>query len=171
MSVNPTGHIQGRALVLGHDVNTDELHPSRFFSLNDDTVRSGFLQAVPGRRGEDVSKGRIVVAGRNFGVGSSRETGARVFVLAGVRAVIAESFGRIFIRNLTNLGLPAIVAPGVSERVADGDALSVDLTASTLHLPNGSFLPLAPLDPFLDAVQRAGGLVAYLGLPTSKSPG
>ncbi len=164
MSGAPDRHLRGSALVLGHDVNTDELHPSRFYSLDDQTVRSGFLQAVPGRRGADVAEGRIIVAGRNFGVGSSRETGARVFLLAGVRAVVAESYARIFLRNLTNLGLPALVAPGIAGRAEEGDALWVDLDAAILHLSNGATVALEPLDPFLDAVQRAGGLTAYLGL-------
>ena len=71
--------IRGKALVLGDDVNTDELHPSSFYSLDDTKVRQGFLRAVEGREGDaekDLS-GSIVVAGRNFGIGSSRETGAR----------------------------------------------------------------------------------------------
>ena len=104
--------IHGRVLVFGDNVNTDELHPSRFL-LDDRTVRSGFLQAAAGYEqvGSGDVAGRIVVAGDNFGCGSSRETGARSFLLAGVRAVVGRSLARIFSRNVRNLGLPAVECP------------------------------------------------------------
>lgn len=154
---------RGVALVLGDDVNTDELHPSRFYSLDDDRVRSGFLQAVPGRTGATSDAARIVVAGRNFGVGSSRETGARVFLLSGVQAVIAESYGRIFFRNLVNLGLPALVCPGLSARVEEGAALEVDLDQRVVRAAGGD-LPLERWDPAMEAIMDAGGLLAWLGV-------
>ncbi len=157
---------EGRALCLGHDVNTDELHPSRFYSLDDETVRSGFLQAVPGRRGVAASgAARIVVAGRNFGIGSSRETGARVFLLAGVQAVVAESYGRIFLRNVINLGLPALICPSLSGAVEEGEHLAVDLEQGVVEAASGEHR-LLPLDPLHRAVLEAGGLMEYLGLAT-----
>ena len=85
---NEALRLEAAALVLGSDINTDVLHPSRFYSLKDDTVRSGFLGAHQGdlSQASPQSQGpKIVVAGANFGCGSSRETGARVFLLAGVR--------------------------------------------------------------------------------------
>jgi 3-isopropylmalate/(R)-2-methylmalate dehydratase small subunit len=160
--------LQGQALVLGHDVNTDELHPSRFFSLDDARVRSGFLQAVPGRRGEAIEGHRIVVAGRNFGIGSSRETGARVFVLSGVQAVVAESYGRIFERNVMNLGLPAFVCPGIHGKVEEGEALSIDLQTRVLITTKGTY-PLQSVDPYQQALVDAGGLMAWLGLSDGAS--
>jgi 3-isopropylmalate/(R)-2-methylmalate dehydratase small subunit len=157
--------IGGRALIMGDNVNTDVLHPSRFYSLDDRKVRAGFLQAAAGYEevgGSDLS-GRIIVAGDNFGCGSSRETGARAFLLAGVRAVVARSLARIFSRNVRNLGLPAVECPSLTSLEPD-TAVELDLIAWTLRTPAGLELALTPLDPFWVAVLSAGGLMPFLGL-------
>jgi len=158
--------IQGKALIMGDNVNTDVLHPSRFFSLDDRTVRSGFLQAAAGYEqvgGSDLS-GRVVVAGDNFGCGSSRETGARAFLLAGVRAVVARSLARIFSRNVRNLGLAAVECPALPTLPQDVEVV-LDLTRGRLIVPTLSLdLALTPLDPFWVAVHQAGGLLPLLGL-------
>lgn len=160
--------VHGRALVLGHDVNTDELHPSRFYSLDDRRVLEGFLGAVPGRTAplpRDDGPGLVVVAGRSFGVGSSRETGARVFQLAGVRAIVAGSFARIFQRNVLNLGLPALVCPALNDDaldlIAEGAPLRVDPVERFLLAPTGRWT-LDALDPFHQALIAAGGLTRLL---------
>jgi 3-isopropylmalate/(R)-2-methylmalate dehydratase small subunit len=164
--------IQGGALIMGDNVNTDVLHPSRFFSLDDRTVRSGFLQAAAGYEqvgGTDLS-GRIVVAGDNFGCGSSRETGARVFLLAGVKAVVARSLARIFSRNVRNLGLPAVECPALPS-LEPGAEVEVDLQEWRLRVPaSGLELALTPLDPFWVAVLAAGGLMPFLGLGVEAAP-
>jgi len=161
-----TGALRGPALVLGDDVNTDVLHPSRFYSLDDRKVRSGFLGAVEGREGaaEADLAGRIVVAGQNFGIGSSRETGARVFLLAGIQAIVAVSFARIFHRNVLNLGLPALSCPALAEvSVGDGDAVHLDLASGRLVV-GGRTLETEGLDPHWQRVLDAGGLAPWLGL-------
>ena len=161
--------IDGPALVLGDNVNTDILHPSRFFSLDDSKVRSGFLGAVDGREadGQRDLAGTLVVAGHNFGIGSSRETGARVFLLAGVQAIVAASFARIFYRNVMNLGLPAVVCPALAnERPADGETVSLDLEASVLRIGDRE-LPTLAWDPHWQRICDAGGLAAWLGLSSS----
>ena len=158
--------VTGPTLLLGDDVNTDELHPSRFYSLNDTKVRSGFLGAVKGREddGQRDLSGRIVVAGQNFGIGSSRETGARVFLLAGIQAIVAESFARIFYRNVLNLGMPAIICPGLAERKpVDGEVVVLDRNAGLLTFGECA-LAIEPLDPYWERVLDAGGLGPYLGL-------
>jgi 3-isopropylmalate/(R)-2-methylmalate dehydratase small subunit len=158
--------VQGKALIMGDNVNTDMLHPSRFFSLDDRTVRSGFLQAAAGYEqvgGSDLA-GRVIVAGENFGCGSSRETGARVFLLAGVCAVVARSLARIFSRNVRNLGLPAVECPSLPALAPDA-LLELDLVRGRLSVPAAALdLPLTPLDPFWVAVLAAGGLLPFLGL-------
>jgi 3-isopropylmalate dehydratase small subunit len=158
--------IRGKALVLGDDVNTDELHPSSFYSLDDTKVRQGFLRAVEGREGDaekDLS-GSIVVAGRNFGIGSSRETGARVFLLAGIQAVVAVSFARIFHRNILNLGLPALACPALADhQPRDDQEVCVDLETGRVTFGD-VILTTEPLDPHWQQVLRAGGLAPYLGL-------
>ena len=167
--------IRGRALVFGDNVNTDELHPSRFFSLDDRTVRSGFLQAAAGYEqvGSGDVAGRIVIAGDNFGCGSSRETGARAFLLAGVRAVVARSLARIFSRNVRNLGLPALECPSLPALAPDTE-VEIDLARGRLRAAAPALdLPLVPLDPFWLAVLEAGGLLPFLGLgePAGPRPG
>lgn len=159
--------VAGRALRMGDNVNTDVLHPSRFFSLDDKTVRSGFLQAAAGFEsvgGTDLS-GKIIVAGVNFGCGSSRETGARAFLLAGVRAVVARSLARIFSRNVRNLGLPAVECPELPADLPPDAELELDLEAWQLRAPALSLVvPVTQLDPYWVAVLRAGGLMPFLGL-------
>ena len=158
--------LSGHALILGDDVNTDELHPSRFYSLNDAVVRQGFLGAVEGHEGtgKDEHRGRIVLAGANFGIGSSRETGARVFCLAGIQAVVAVSFARIFYRNLLNLGMPAITCPGLEGlSIAEGASVSLHIAEGRLEV-DGHSLETLPLDPHWRRVLDAGGLANWLGL-------
>jgi 3-isopropylmalate dehydratase small subunit len=158
--------ITGKALLMGDNVNTDVLHPSRFFSLDDRTVRSGFLQAAAGYEqvgGSDLA-GRVIVAGENFGCGSSRETGARAFLLAGVRAVVARSLARIFSRNVRNLGQPAVECPSLPALAPDA-LVELDLVHGRLYVPAASLdLALVPLDPFWAKVLEAGGLLPFLGL-------
>jgi 3-isopropylmalate/(R)-2-methylmalate dehydratase small subunit len=159
--------LQGKALVMGDNVNTDVLHPSRFFSLDDQRVREGFLQASANReQGLGDLSGRIVLAGDNFGCGSSRETGARVFLLAGIRAVVARSMARIFSRNLRNLGLPALECPSLPKEIQDGAEIQIDLENWNLKIPAlGDPLPLKSIDPYWKAVMAAGGLMPFLGFP------
>lgn len=158
--------IKGQSLALGDNVNTDVLHPSRFFSLKSDTVRAGFLQAAAGYEqiGSSDLAGRIILAGDNFGCGSSRETGARVFLLAGIRAVVARSMARIFSRNVRNLGLPALECPALSDLPPNDTELELDLARGRLIIPAfDRVLPLTRLDPFWEAVIKAGGLMPFLG--------
>ena len=153
--------IRGCAIVLGDDVNTDLLHPSYFFSLDPNTVRKGFMGAVASVDAPDEDKSRIIVAGRNFGCGSSRETTMTALKLAGVKGVVAESFGRIFFRNAMSLGVTARTLPSLEGFAAAGDTLCI----SGNELRNertGAALPLDPLDPFWDAVLTSGGLIPFL---------
>ncbi|MEW6733908.1 MAG: 3-isopropylmalate dehydratase small subunit [Acidobacteriota bacterium] len=158
--------IKGNALVMGDNVNTDVLHPSHFFSLDDSKVRAGFMQAAAGYEqiGNSDLSNRIILAGENFGCGSSRETGARVFLLAGVKAVVARSLARIFSRNVRNLGLLAVECPSLPADQVNGSELEIDLERWTLTiLASGQTEPLTPLDPFWEAVIKAGGLMPFLG--------
>ena len=169
--------ITGKALVMGNNVNTDILHPSQFFSLDDNKVRAGFLQAAAGYEqvGAGDLSGRIILAGDNFGCGSSRETGARAFVLAGVRAIVARSLARIFSSNVRNLGLPAVECPTLPPLIESDFEVGVDLHTWTLDIPAVSRIPkerqrfaLKRLDPFWEAVIRAGGLMGFLGFNNSQ---
>ncbi len=164
--------IHGKALIMGDNVNTDELHPSRFFSLDDRTVRSGFLQAAAGYEqvgGSDLS-GRVIVAGDNFGCGSSRETGARAFLLAGVRAVVARARPPLISPNHRKHPQAAVECPALPALPPDVE-VELDLVRWRLLVPAGSLdLPVTPLDPFWAAVLQAGGLLPFLGLGEATGP-
>lgn len=165
--------ITGKSLIMGDNVNTDVLHPSQFFSLDDNKVRAGFLQAAAGYEqvGAGDLSGRIILAGANFGCGSSRETGARAFVLAGVRAIVARSLARIFSSNVRNLGLPAVECPTLP-LTESGVEVEINLHTWTLEIPaapvNGRRFALKRLDPYWEAVIRAGGLMGFLGFNDSQ---
>lgn len=159
--------ITGKALVMGDDINTDALHPSQFFSLDSSRVREGFLQGVSGleQLGRADLSNQIIIAGWNFGCGSSRETGARVFLLAGIKAIIARSFGTIFRRNVLNLGLPAFECPDITRFPESGAEVLIDSETGELDLPSlGTSYNFAPLDPYWLAVIRAGGLIQFIAL-------
>ena len=152
---------EGSAIVFGDDVNTDLLHPSYFFSLDNTRVRDGFLGAVDSTPDRDVDRARIIVAGNNFGCGSSRETTMTALRLAGVRAVVAESFGRIFFRNAMSLGVPALTAHSLDGFAVAGDQLRV--ADGTLHnLTRGTCTTLDPLDPMWSKVLQSGGMIEFL---------
>jgi len=159
--------ISGRALVMGDSVNTDILHPSQFFSLDDRRIRAGFLQAASGYEqiGQADLSNKIVLAGDNFGCGSSRETGARVFLLAGIRAIVARSLASIFKRNILNLGLPAFECPGLESFPEQNAEILVDVVDCSITIPSlTTKYPLTPLDPYWQAIIGAGGLIPFLGL-------
>ena len=105
----------GNAFLLGDHVNTDILHPPDYFSLEKDRIASGLSKGA-----EDffsrMAKDDIIVAGRNFGCGSSRESSARSFAYNGIAVIVAESFARIFFRNLTNQGIYLITCPGIKKK-------------------------------------------------------
>ena len=107
----------GNAFLLGDHVNTDILHPPDYFSLKKERIASGLSKGA-----EDffsrMAKDDIIVAGRNFGCGSSRESSARSFAYNGIAVIVAESFARIFFRNLTNQGIYLITCPGIAKKLS-----------------------------------------------------
>ena len=120
--------------VLGDNIDTDMIYPGRYLNITDreKTAEHLFELAYPELRAS-LEAGDIIVAGRNFGCGSSREQAAAALKFAGVGAVIAGSFARIFFRNAINLGLPAVVAPQASLACVAGDELELDLVAGEIR--------------------------------------
>ena len=153
--------ISGRAVVFGDDINTDMLHPSYFFSLDTTTVRKGFMGELASVDDREEDLPRVIVAGKNFGCGSSRETTMTALKMAGVRAVVAESFGRIFFRNSMCLGVAARTAPSVTGIADPGDVLKVE-GDRLINERTGRSIALHALDPYWSAVLEAGGLIPYL---------
>ncbi len=157
--------LRGRvAAKLGDNIDTDVIYPGRFLNITDreKTAEHLFELAYPEIRAR-LRPGDFLVAGKNFGCGSSREQATAAIKYAGVGAVIAAGFARIFFRNSINLGLPAVVSPEAAEHVQVHDELLVDLVAGTItRLATGETFRAAPLDPRAAELLEAGGLVPYL---------
>ena len=162
---NGTLKLHGRvATMLGDDIDTDIIYPGRYLNVTDreKTAAHLFELAFPEIRTE-LKPGEFIVAARNFGCGSSREQAAAALKYAGVGAVIAASFARIFFRNSINLGLPAVVSPDACEMCAAGDELEIDLAAGEIrNLTHDRVILAAPLDARAVALIEAGGLIPYL---------
>ncbi|MFB3827983.1 MAG: 3-isopropylmalate dehydratase small subunit [Bryobacteraceae bacterium] len=157
--------LRGRvAARLGDNVDTDVIYPGRYLNITDreKTAEHLFELAHPGLRGT-IRPGDFLVGGRNFGCGSSREQATAAVKFAGVGAVIAGSFARIFYRNSINLGLPVLVAPEAAAGVEPGDELEIDVGAGVIRdLTSGRTFQAAPLDARAVELIRAGGLIPYL---------
>ena len=123
----------GRVWVLGDDIDTDIIIPTEYLALKtiDDMKQYGFSPLRPELAGE-IRKGDIIVAGKNFGCGSSREQAPEIIKALGIQCVIAKSFARIFFRNSINLGLPLIVCKGISKEVKAGQELTLDIAKGTV---------------------------------------
>ena len=150
----------GLAWSFGDNVDTDQIIPAEYLVTmdNSDLAAHAFENARPdfARR---VNKGDIVVAGRNFGCGSSREHAPRALIGAGISCVVAESFARIFYRNAINIGLPVVEAR-LSAR--DGDSIVVDLAKGTVEdMSSGSKARFAGYPPFVMMLIEKGGLIPY----------
>jgi 3-isopropylmalate/(R)-2-methylmalate dehydratase small subunit len=154
---------EGTVYVFGDDVNTDEIIPARYLSTTDPAVLASkcMEDARPGF-GAQVKKGSIMVAGANFGCGSSREHAPIAIKAAGISCVIAESFARIFFRNSINIGLPIVECPGITKRLKEGDRISVDLKAGLITPAAGAPLPITPFPPFMERIVQEGGWMPYL---------
>jgi 3-isopropylmalate/(R)-2-methylmalate dehydratase small subunit len=160
--------IEGRAWVFGDDVNTDTMAPGLYFKSPMAEMARHCLEAVDPAFAAGVRPGDIVVAGRNFGVGSAREQAAMALTHLGVGAVLAVSFGRIFYRNALNFGLPALVFPAAGT-VCAGDRLRVDPVAGRIeNVGSGAVHAVNGIPAHLMAMVEAGGLMPWLKLRLRK---
>ena len=151
----------GRAFVFGDDINTDVLAPGHYMKLSPEALASHCLEAIDPTFATSVRPGDFVVAGRSFGLGSSREQAAMSLNILGVSAVLAVSFGRIFYRNAINFGMPAVVFPQAGQ-IENGDELSLDLLAGKVrNISKGQAYPVATMPPHMMDMIRAGGLLPY----------
>jgi len=157
--------LRGRvAAVLGANIDTDLIYPGRYLNITDreKTAEHLFELAWPEIRSR-LRPGDFIVAGPNFGCGSSREQAAAALKYAGCGAVIAASFARIFYRNAINLGLPAVVSPSAAAQCGEGDELEIDLSAGEIHnFSRNITIAAAPLDPRAIELVRSGGLIPWL---------
>jgi 3-isopropylmalate/(R)-2-methylmalate dehydratase small subunit len=150
--------------VFGDHVNTDILHPPQYYSLDEHRVRRGLFQGLDPDLQARVSPGDVVVAGRNFGCGSSRETCIRSFKLNGIAAVIAIDFARIFFRNATNAGLPCLTLARDIDlaHFQHGQRARLELEGPFLENHRGERVALTSPGAFVQRIWRAGGLLELL---------
>lgn len=154
---------RGRVHRLPDDVDTDQIIPGEFLTtVPNEELGEYALRGYDPEFAARIEDGDVLVAGTNFGLGSSRESAPVALRNAGVGALVAESFARIFYRNAINVGLPIAVVPGISDHVSDGDTLRVDVARGEVeNLTTGESFDTDPLPPDLLEILEAGGLVAY----------
>jgi 3-isopropylmalate/(R)-2-methylmalate dehydratase small subunit len=156
--------IQGRVWKFGDNVDTDLIIPARFLNNfdADELARNCFADIRPGFK-EMISPGDIIVAGKNFGSGSSREHAPLAIKAAGIGVVVAESFARIFYRNAFNVGLPILESKEASRTVEEGSLVSINLITGEIVDGNTRKRFFAkPVPSFMREIVDAGGLVAYV---------
>jgi 3-isopropylmalate/(R)-2-methylmalate dehydratase small subunit len=150
-----------RVLRLPDDVDTDQLAPGATMKFGLDVIARHCLETVRPGFGGEVRPGDVLVAGRNFGLGSSREQAASVLVHLGVAAVVAPAFSGLYARNAFNVGLLLLVCPQ-ADRLAEGESIAFDAAGGTVTAADGAVLACEPIPDFLLAMVRAGGLFNLL---------
>ncbi len=155
--------INGKAWKFGDDISTDLIAPGRYFHLrtNLPELAKHVLEDADPEFPSNVNPGDFVVAGRNFGLGSSREHAPTIIKLAGVNAVLAKSFARIFYRNAINVGLPVLICD--TDKVDEGDELEVDLSAGIIKdITKGIEITFNPLPDVMIRILNDGGLASHI---------
>ena len=151
-----------RIFTFKNDVDTDQILASQYLLLpNIDEMKGHAFESLSDTFASEVKPGDLIVAGDNFGCGSSRVQAPAVLKALGVQAVVAKSFARIFYRNAINIGLPVLVSPELSDAVKEGDEASLDLTAGTVTVGEKTFT-CTKLPPYMQRILNAGGLIAFL---------
>lgn len=154
---------------LGPDIDTDVLAPGHAMKYGMDVIARHCLESVRPDFVTGVQKGDVIVAGPNFGIGSSREQAAAVLVRLGVVAVIAPSFSGLYFRNAFNLGLLLLTCPQ-ADTLAEGDQITLDWQAPAVISPSGCTLACESIPPFLMDMVRSGGLLNQLRKRFGKEP-
>jgi len=156
--------ISGKAIKFGDNVDTDVILPGPYLVHTDpNELAKHAMEGLDHTFPEKAADGVIVVGGKNFGCGSSREQAPIALKYAGVECVLAESFARIFYRNSITIGLPVLACPGVSGKVKEEDMLVVDLqTGKVEDKTNGSVLQATKLPEFIMEILDGGGLIEHL---------
>lgn len=154
----------GKAWTFGDNVNTDEIIPGRFNITIDplELAKHVFCEVKPDYA-EHVTAGDVIVAGWNFGCGSSREHAPIAIKASGAKCVIAASFARIFYRNAINIGLPILECPEAIGGIREGDEVDVDLAGGQIrNLTTGAVFRARPLPDFVLKIAEAGGIINFL---------
>lgn len=154
----------GKAFVFGDNIDTDRIIPGKYVVYNDEKeLAKHAMEGVDPMFSIKVKKGDIIVAGKNWGCGSSREHAVIALKAVGVSAIIAKSFARIFYRNAINLGLPLFESPEAAENIKVGDEIEFNLkTGRIKNLTTNRIFYVKPLPVFILNILNSGGLVPYL---------
>lgn len=154
--------LRGAARVFGDNINTDLISPAQYMEKSLDVIAAHAMEGADPSFPAKVKPGDIIVAGRNFGSGSSRETAPMAIKGCGVSAVIAVFFARIFYRNCINIGLPVFICPE-AEKISQGDILEIRMQAGVIHnLTTGEIYSCDPLPPNIQRIITRGGLLESL---------
>jgi len=154
--------IKGNAWCYGDDINTDFIYPGRYLELTDPKeIAKHAMEGIDAGFVKKVKSGDVVVGVRNMGLGSSREQAPIALKQAGVGAVVAQSFARIFYRNAFNVGLPAIECQEAN-KIKTGDLVEIDTIIGIIYLNEKTQLRIKPLPEFMSHLLEDGGLVPYL---------
>ncbi|KUO40837.1 MAG: 3-isopropylmalate dehydratase [Hadesarchaea archaeon DG-33-1] len=153
-----------RAWVFGDDIDTDQIIAGRYLvKLDPRELAKHVMEAADPKFASEVRRGDVIIAGHNFGCGSSRERAPLALKAAGISAVVAESFARIFYRNAVNLGLPVLTCSGASMGFKTGNKVRVGMREGKVHnLSTGKTFKFEPLPDFLLEIVRAGGLLQHM---------
>ena len=155
--------VSGRVWKFGDNISTDHITPGRYFHLRSDLkeLAKHVLEDADPSFSSKVKAGDIIVAGKNFGLGSSREHAPRVIKIAGVSCVVAKSFARIFYRNAFNIGLPLLVSD--TDEINEGDNLKIYLERGEIeNETNGKILTFTPISPFMRKLIEDGGIEEHV---------
>lgn len=153
--------IRGRVWKFGDNISTDIIIPGRYLRTSNYSLwPKHLMEGIDPTFSSKVRKGDIIVAGKNFGCGSSREQAVLAIKFAGISAVVAESFGWIFFRNAINHGLPAIECPNITKYVETGDVIEIDLANGFIKTPKKTLM-IKPYPKLIMDILNAGGLIQY----------
>lgn len=160
--VAPEGPVAKNARVwkFGDDIDTDAIIPGRFLTINNpDELAKHAFEGTRDEFAKKVKQGDVIVGGRNFGCGSSREHAPLALMGAGVKVVVAQSFARIFFRNAINVGVLPVTCPN-ADKIADGAKISLALPQQKI-VADGTEYSIEPVPAFMQGIIDAGGLVEY----------
>lgn len=155
--------IKGKAWRFGDDIDTDAIIPARYLNTSDPLELARHVMEDADRDfPSKVQKGDIIVAGKNFGCGSSREHAPIAIKASGIQAVIAKTFARIFYRNSFNIGLPIFESPEASKAIREGDVIEIDADKGIIrNITKAEEYKARPIPPFMQELIDAGGLIEW----------
>lgn len=154
----------GKAWKFGHDVDTDVIIPARYLNRSEpEFLATHCMEDADPSFAQNVQEGDIIVGGKNFGCGSSREHAPIAIKAANVKVVIAESYGRIFYRNSLNIGMPILECSEAVAGIEAGDEVDVDLSTGVIkNLTKGTTFQATTFPAFMQKLIKAGGLIPYV---------